>query len=328
MRDRIQRIERDRLLECGLRGPIVAARALDQTERIPDGRGTGRGLQRPVQIRKGALEIVVDVIAVMGTRLERSRIFGIDRKRPLDAVAKLVAVVQQHRELRAGSGQSGIIRILPLSPFDHRDRCGDVFPKTCRPRLGHARIAAACIARRIFHAVGISQPARKIAAIGRDRASARVEAAFGLREQARRLAVLIGGTGDQCPDEVGTRRLRTGKAPARCLRERGQCLAAAIERQIDLGKCQPFLRRAGRCRLGLDTRPFAAHLGNAERGGRHPDEGVAERQMEEHLLTVFRRNDHDFCGRAADRGNRAFTLIHRDAAMGIAEFDHPFEDDK
>lgn len=50
--------------------------------------------------------------------------------------------------------------------------------------------------------------------------------------------------------------------------------------------------------------------------------------MKEHLLAVLRRNDHDLRRRAADRGNGAFALLHRHAAIGIAEFDDAFEDDE
>lgn len=79
MGDGIERIERNRLLEGSLGGTVVAARALDQSEGIPDGGGARSGFQRPFEISKGALEIVVDVIAVVGARLERSRVVWIDR---------------------------------------------------------------------------------------------------------------------------------------------------------------------------------------------------------------------------------------------------------
>ena len=130
------------------------------------------------------------------------------------------------------------------------------------------------------------------------------------------------------PDRRG--RAATGSgARLRAWARASAATAPAIEGGRRLGedaanppRCAPA---AGCSRSGCARR--ARPVPSSGRGGERV-EGVAQGQIEEHLLAVVGIGEHEFRRRLADGRDGAFALAHGDGALGVAEFDDAFEHDE
>ena len=107
---------------------------------------------------------------------------------------------------------------------------------------------------------------------------------------------------------------------------RGDC--AAIEGGRHLGEDEPILRAARLRRDRDDPVALAARGPSRQRRRGNGGEGVAQGQVEQHLLAVVGVHEHELRRRLADGGDGAFALAHRDGALGIGQFDHALEHDE
>ena len=74
-----------------------------------------------------------------------------------------------------------------------------------------------------------------------------------------------------------------------------------------------------------DAIRLAAHVGDRQGRGGHEIEGIARRQIKQHLLAVVGIDDDDLARRLADRRRRRLAFGHLNAALRVAEFDQTLE---
>ena len=95
------------------------------------------------QIGKSAFQIAFDSGLVVSARFERGRVVGIDGKRSVDGRLRLLAVIDEKRQLRAVGRQGRIVRIARLGPLDDLDRCRNILEEPCGPGFRKRRIRPA-----------------------------------------------------------------------------------------------------------------------------------------------------------------------------------------
>ena len=200
---------------------------------------------------------------------------GVEGQRTVDGVAHLVAIVDQHGEMRPRRRQGRVVGITGFGLLQHVHRRLDVLEEAGGPGFGKRGIGAACGFRRLLNTIRIGQRAGVITAIGGNRLALRVKPAGSAAEQFRGLRIIALGAGKQRADEIGARLLAGGEAARLGGLQGGFGRTAAAQRHLHLGQRQPVLGAAAGFRRRIDAAFLGRHVAHRQGGSGHECEGIA-----------------------------------------------------
>jgi hypothetical protein len=300
-----------------------------KTDAVPNAGLAGRDRGRLSQLGKRALDVAVDLGAHGRTRHEDVRVVRVDGAGAIERGAHLLAPIGRKGELRRKDGDAGVLREALFDRLHLARRGFEILPEARDVGLGERRRRIVRPEFRLgLDAARLGERGCDIARIDGRRPAGGVEATFGARKQASRLRKTALRSSDQPGDQLRPRLLRPSRAVATRLAKGGGRNCAAVERERRLGERQPVFDLARGRRHGFTPRPRAAQARALQRRRRQPQKSVAQREVEQHLLTVVRADQDELGRRLTDRRDGAFTLVNGDRALRVFQFDDAFEHDE